>query len=443
MLPFHIRMAGKGAVAAGLGLACVFLAERPAPAAGEAAPPLLRPTPLVLKDGRIAKVSIHEVRFAPGQSDITGAARAGLTGLARAFGTDCFLTAQVIGHIEPGEVADDTLNAHRLARARADAVQASLIDQGLPAKAIASVWDWQFMVRDARATLWVFELTAGEDCEGAPLGADLVAQAPRSSEQPQSTAPLGGDAMAATSSPTAPVPTPPVAAAPSSPRAPVPPPVAAAPSSPAAPAARERAIVPAIAAAAPAPAETGVQESQGRGAPGSDPTRTEQALPAVPRVVQPLPAAEPEPAAVARARERRTVAARAAAPAARAPIAATDGGVARDADGAWVITFASNSSYFPAGVNRQLRQLLSEIDSEHRYRVALQVAVSGTTKVAGAKSAQEATRYNKWLAERRMERVRQWLIENANADKLAITPEYLSNDKSRRVVLRLSPVEAS
>ena len=103
--------------------------------------------------------------------------------------TDCFLTAQVIGHVGSSEVAgNDTLNAHRLARARADAVQATLIAGGLPAKAIASVWDWQFMVREARATLWVFRLTPGEDCEGEPLdsrAAPLVAQAESGAAPPQ------------------------------------------------------------------------------------------------------------------------------------------------------------------------------------------------------------------------------------------------------------------
>ena len=35
-----------------------------------AAEPLLRPTPLVLKDGRIANVSIHVLRFAAGRAEL-------------------------------------------------------------------------------------------------------------------------------------------------------------------------------------------------------------------------------------------------------------------------------------------------------------------------------------------------------------------------------------
>src|SRR5918996_3396922 len=139
---------------------------------------LLPPTPLVLKDGRIADVSIHVLPFDNGAGELAGNVAAGLADLTATVATDCFLTAQVIGHVSSREVADnETLAAHRLARARADAVQASLIGGGLPAKAIASVWDWQFLVREPRATLWVFRLVQGEDCEGLPLdgNARLVA----------------------------------------------------------------------------------------------------------------------------------------------------------------------------------------------------------------------------------------------------------------------------
>ena len=118
--------AARSLITAGLGLMALVAVERPLQA--RQAEPLLQPTPLVLKDGRIASVSIHVVPFAPGRADLGGEAAARVAELTRAVGTDCFLTAQVIGHIDASEVAqDDTLNAHRLARSRADAVQASLI----------------------------------------------------------------------------------------------------------------------------------------------------------------------------------------------------------------------------------------------------------------------------------------------------------------------------
>jgi hypothetical protein len=74
--------------------------------------------------------------------------------------------------------------------------------------------------------------------------------------------------------------------------------------------------------------------------------------------------------------------------------------------------------------------------------VSLQVAVSGS-EVVGAKSAQEAARYNKWLAERRLERVQQWLLENAAPEALSIEPEYRANDESRQVIVRLLPASST
>jgi hypothetical protein len=60
--------------------------------------------------------------------------------------------------------------------------------------------------------------------------------------------------------------------------------------------------------------------------------------------------------------------------------------------------------------------------------------------VVGAKSAQEAARYNKWLAERRLERVQNWLLKNAPAEAVSIKPEYVADDDSRRVSVRVAPV---
>ena len=59
---------------------------------------------------------------------------AALDRLVASIATDCFLTAQAIGHVRPGIPGDgETLAAHRLARARSEAVQAALVRGGLPA----------------------------------------------------------------------------------------------------------------------------------------------------------------------------------------------------------------------------------------------------------------------------------------------------------------------
>ena len=76
---------------------------------------------------------------------------------------------------------------------------------------------------------------------------------------------------------------------------------------------------------------------------------------------------------------------------------------------------------------------------DQKYQVGLRVAVSGSPKVVGARSPQEAATYNKWLAERRLERVQNWLLEHAAAGALSFKPEFVT-DESRQVIVRLAPV---
>jgi outer membrane protein OmpA-like peptidoglycan-associated protein len=190
------RIGQCGAAARGALLCALILAL----GAGEgraAAQALLAPTPLILKDGRIASVAVHVLSFRQGAEALDAQASAELRALTREAATDCFLTAQVIGHVGLAEIsANDTLAAHRLARSRADSVQAALIGGGLPVNAIASVWDWQFMVREPRATIWLFRLTEGEDCEGTPLEPGAPALVAGADPDPAGTGTPGRDARA-------------------------------------------------------------------------------------------------------------------------------------------------------------------------------------------------------------------------------------------------------
>jgi hypothetical protein len=129
----------------------------------------------------------------------------------------------------------------------------------------------------------------------------------------------------------------------------------------------------------------------------------------------------------------------AAIPAVAAKASTSEGKVERGSEDSLIITFATNSSYFPSGAARRLRELIAGMTPDHKYQVALRVAVSGTAKVVGARSAQEAASYNKWLAERRLERVQNWLLENAAAEALSFKPEFVT-DESRQVVVRLAPI---
>jgi len=410
---------------------------------------LLAPTPLILKDGRIAHVSVHVVPFASGATEVAADAARALAVLTRDAATDCFLTAQVIGHVGASEIgSNETLSAHRLARSRADAVQASLIGGGLPAKAIASVWDWQFMVQEARATLWVFSLTVGEDCEGEPLvpgAAAVVAQSELAAPQSATAAPAplepepaGPPTHVARAAPdpapaSRPAPSPQAATvAPppvqqTAPIAPRPPaqaaPVTAVPAgpAPAEPAtARTAAPVPAISPRAPAVA--GSEPAPGRPEPA--PSRTEPP----PGRSEPVIAALPEQTGSTTALARS-----ASSPENEA------GGVSDAGDGAVAIVFATNSSYFPPGTSQRLRALIAELAAGQRYRVRLQAAVSGSDSVVGASSIAEAARYNKWLAERRLERVTSWLQESVKDRELIIEPQFLAGDSSRRVIVEISP----
>ena len=93
-----------------------------------------------------------------------------LDALLATAATDCFLFAQIVGHVTPGSQADgDTLVAHRLARARADTVRAALARAGVPVDEVATTWDRAFGTREPRATLWLFERPLGEDCAGTAL----------------------------------------------------------------------------------------------------------------------------------------------------------------------------------------------------------------------------------------------------------------------------------
>ncbi|MGH6945372.1 MAG: hypothetical protein ACREH6_14270 [Geminicoccaceae bacterium] len=452
---------------------------------------LLQPTPLILKDGRIADVSVHLVPFVAGAAEVAPAAARALAGLTRELATDCFLTAQVIGHVAADEVGPgDTLGAHRLARSRADAVQASLIAGGLPEKSIASVWDWQFLVREPRATLWVFRLIEGEDCDGTPLAphnpSELVAEratdGAKAPDEP-SPAPASQGTASVAAGTGAPAADGAVRVEPSEPTtvasldrsAPAssaqiasPTPVEAtshadaAPTTPSADA-RGRRGKPAadttavgsrsssgssaqatVAAAQPRAAAPVEAEPKTAEAPGASVATTEpagatstaseareraQPVPAVSPTARNRPADMPKPVAVTRT----------TAPAAAGGVG-SPGPVARG--GSLVITFANNSSYFPPGVRRELNGLLRGLSSGRRYDVVLQASVSGLDKVVGASSPAEARRYNKWLADRRLQRVQDWLAENAKGAELVVRPEFLADNEERQVIVKIAPADA-
>lgn len=337
---------------------------------------LLPPTPLVLKDGRIARVTVHTIPFPTGKDQPDETARSALTGLVDELATDCFLTAQAIGHVEPGPGNDgETLAAHRLARARADRVQAALIGRGLPASSIASVWDWQFAVREPRVTLWVFRLAEGDDCDSRPI-------AQVQPTQPAQTAVAAPPAVAASTPVADPAPVA-APATPTAPEEPVPPAIVAAPAT----SVPEEAVP--LALAAPEPE--------------ADP-------PPAPVAVAEAPPPTPEPA----------------------PVDTTP------ADAAMAITFDINSSYFPKGTSRELKALAERLAADNAYEIVLEGTVSA--EAVRSEGADEGHAYNRWIADRRMSRVADWLRQHTNGGGIEIKRAYVENDPSRRVTIRVRPL---
>ena len=176
MLTLKLSCSPKIITRALVGALALTLGGLAANAANPISPFVLAPTPLILKDGRIAEVTVHMLPFDAKSSTLSAPNQAELVQLIQPVATDCFLTAQAIGHVQPGPNADgDTVEAHRLARARADTVQERLTELGLASDSIASVWDWQFLVKESRVTLWIFSMRQGDDCEGKPLNPNNAA----------------------------------------------------------------------------------------------------------------------------------------------------------------------------------------------------------------------------------------------------------------------------
>ena len=347
---------------------------------------MLNATPLVLKDGRIAEVSVHTIPF-PGEAVAPSSkTRKRLESFTQSIATDCFLTAQVIGHVDKGEISGrETADIHRLARARADTIQSSLINNGLPAASIASVWDWQFMVQQAQVTLWVFRLTTGEDCENTPLEGQASAEAVTASPETQAAI----------------VETAPKAAKP----------VVAERVEPPAPATKPAVI------------------------PAARPKATEPTTPVAVNAVSNKQASTATAPAQAKGTSETQVAA--IAPAA---VADQSGSANLVDNGALEIVFATNSSYFPEGAGDQLRAFMKTLNKDKHYVLRIQTSIDGSAGVAGASSTDEAERYNAWLAERRFKRVEAWLMKNGSDRNLTLEPSLVENDGSRRVRIEPQPL---
>jgi outer membrane protein OmpA-like peptidoglycan-associated protein len=96
------------------------------------------------------------------------------------------------------------------------------------------------------------------------------------------------------------------------------------------------------------------------------------------------------------------------------------------------ITFDVNSSFLRPDTVGMLKELVARLPDGAAPTLGLRATVSDD----GVKSADAsaAYRYNRWLAERRLERVRHWLAEHGPTG-LTVEPGFLDHDASRRVVV--------
>jgi outer membrane protein OmpA-like peptidoglycan-associated protein len=458
-----------------LGLALLLLVTVAPPAVAAGIDRLLaEPAPLVLKDGRIARVSVFAIRFPTSSAELDPDTARSLEALIEDEATDCFLTAQAIGHAEaPAADAGDTLAEHRLARARADRVQRIMVDHGLAATAIASVWDWQFVVKEPRVTLWIFDLPTGSDCKGTRLDhprpvasaapeaeatavpeaeataapeAEATASAaqgarpspPAPPSAPSSSPPAPAGAMQPPAAPVASQPSEPTSESPTGPASPPsptpgqtaasePPPsmVQASPTTSATTAAPAEetpaATVPPPESASPAPATPTTQESatseetppaEAAGAAGSQKAPEESVAPA-PEVPPPAPpdAAPPRPAPAVAARE---------------PSSATTASV----------PFDVNSSFLSKAATERLREIAAVVRGGGRFTIELTASVGGEVKDA---SGQQADRYNHWMAERRIGRVTDWLRQNSGSATLEFKSGFVTQSGPPQIEVKLEP----
>jgi outer membrane protein OmpA-like peptidoglycan-associated protein len=100
------------------------------------------------------------------------------------------------------------------------------------------------------------------------------------------------------------------------------------------------------------------------------------------------------------------------------------------------ITFDVNSSFLPSGAEGQLRVLLARLPKEAGHEAEVVGAVSDDDLKAA--DAHEAARYNRWLSERRVERVAGWFERYAGA-RFTVKRGFVEHDPSRRVSVRLRP----
>lgn len=148
-LPMPLRC-----LAAGLALS---LASPLAAAEDHRAEVTLASAPLILRDGREARANVLHVAFAPSSARLSAATRKSMERLLEPVDSSCVLSAQVVGIASERETAPrPVVDAHVLARDRADGLARLIQDKGVAAGDVASVWTVKSDARPPRTAVWLF-----------------------------------------------------------------------------------------------------------------------------------------------------------------------------------------------------------------------------------------------------------------------------------------------
>ena len=101
------------------------------------------------------------------------------------------------------------------------------------------------------------------------------------------------------------------------------------------------------------------------------------------------------------------------------------------------IAFAMNSSFLVPADIAILRRVVGTVPASGPFRLNLAATVSDDPVKNGPPA--EAQRYNHWLAQRRADRVAEWL-RRQTGDRAHIEIDFLPHDSSRRVRIGVWPV---
>ena len=186
--------------------------------------------------------------------------------------------------------------------------------------------------------------------------------------------------------------------------------------------------------------ESELASRAGEGVASEEPPEAAVAVTALPESGGSLGTVEPAPAPAPLAAVEPAAAPPAAAPESPAPRALVPEPVTAVAGDArsLAIVFDVNSSYLPQGLGGQLKDFAATLEPGKAYQIEL-VGSVGHPDVEG-QSAEEALRYNRWMAERRMTRVAEFLQKNARTESLTFRQDFALNDPSRRVLVEARPV---